>query len=126
MTLRFIPSVDSNLNEIDNSIDPPPYNSTVTSRRSRVPRRGRHPNNQRQLQGSQILADTRPEVALVTNDSSSRICLELYSITRSRKIIEEDSENKVIYSLGIGGVIILPVITALITVTIFAAHIFAL
>lgn len=126
MSLRFIPSVYSNLNEIDNSIDPPPYNSTVKSRRNRNPRRSRNSNNHRQLQGTQILRDTPPEVALVTNDTSSKIYLELYSITRSRKIIEENSENKVIYSLSIGGVIILGVITALITVTVFAAHIFAL
>ena len=125
MTLRFIPSVDSNLNEIDNSIDPPPYNSTVTNTHSRRPRRSRHSNSQRQSQGTQILTNTLPEIALITNEGSSRNYLELCSVTRSRRIIEEDSQNKVIYNLGIGGAIILIIITALIT-GVFAAHIFAL
>ena len=125
MTLRFIPSVDSNLNEIGNNVDPPPYNSTVTNTHSRRPRRSRHPNSQRQSQGTQILTNTLPEIALITSDGSSRNYLELCSVTRSRRIIEEDSQNKVIYNLGIGGAIILIIITALIT-GVFAAHIFAL
>ena len=125
MTLRFIPSVDSNLNEIGNNVDPPPYNSTVTNTHGRRARRNRHPNSQRQSQGTQILTNTLPEIALITNEGSSRNYLELCSVTRSRRIIEEDSQNKVIYNLGIGGAIILIIITALIT-GVFAALIFAL
>ena len=125
MTLRFIPSVDSNLNEIDSNVDPPSYNSTVTNTHSRRPRRSRHPNSQRQSQGTQILTNTLPEIALITNEGSSRNYLELCSVTRSRRIIEEDSQNKVIYNLGIGGAMILIIITTLIT-GVFAALIFAL
>ena len=76
-------------------------------------------------QGTQILTNTLPEIALITNEGSSRNYLELCSVTRSRRIIEEDSQNKVIYNLGIGGAIILIIITALIT-GVFAALIFAL